>query len=545
MKCVRCGEECKDSQKFCLKCGNSLQKRNLSNTLDFLDDEFYVDAMPEHDVEAELSLLDIQEIEEEERKEREMKIAAENARERARRSDGNFEVDGIGFGGRAPKIPEDEEEDARSKNDVKVKAEKKMFKIKAVIFSIIGVIVIAIVFILMTVVNPGESGSKSFSKVYNEGYDYYASKNYDDALKKFKSAKELAEKDNDIIKVNKSLLATYENIEGTNEEQIKILKELIELDPEENEYYTKLVSIYYENDMEGEIADLIESIEDVSLKSDLSEYSVTSPKFSEEEGEYDTYISVRLTSSSKDIYYTLDGSEPTTESTKYKDPIKIDKAGETTISAISVNDKGLISKVSTATYKISPSEIEGPVITPGGGVFNETTEITVEIPEGMKCYYTYGNAEVMPTLSDKEYTEPVKMLRGKNYFIAILVAEDGTVSEPTKNIYQLNLTSTVSYDEALSTVQNYLTENNLATKLNDEEYLKSDGMLINFSYNSIASIEGGEYYVINASEKDSKGSVKNIVYYGVETFYGTLEILEKDSANGGFKFIETPEESEN
>lgn len=34
----------------------------------------------------------------------------------------------------------------------------------------------------------------------------------------------------------------------------------------------------------------------------------------------------------------------------------------------------------------------------------------------MKCYYTYGATPTTPTTSDTEYTEPVKMLRGKNIF---------------------------------------------------------------------------------------------------------------------------------
>ena len=590
MKCSRCGEECRDNQAFCLKCGNPLlvvpdmdvvekeiardvrntidgndtsvrknkidgdtkqvptdrvkrtdsASNKLSDTMDFLEDEFYVDTMPEHDVEAELSLLDIQEIEEEERQERARKRAVEKDREKERAKELKYEVDGIGFGGKAPKFPQEEEENGKVQE---VKAEKKMFKVKAIVFSVIAVIVVVIVLILMAMHGKGNNNSKSFTKAYNEGYDYYAAKNYKSALNSFLTAKKLVDNDNDRIKVNKSLLDTYENLEGTEDDQIRILKELIELDSDNADYYKKLVAIYYDNEMEGEIADLLESIDDVSLKSDLSEYSVTSPKFSEEEGEYDSYISVRLTSSAQDIYYTTDGSDPTTKSTKYTDPIKIDKAGETTIKAFAVNDKGLTSKISKATYKINPSEIAGPVISPSGGSYSSQQEITVEVPEGMKCYYTYGDKEIIPTAGDKEYTEPIKMIRGKNYFMAILVSESGAVSEVSENIYQLSLTSTVSYDEALDTVKRYLTSEKIATQLNDEEYIKTDGMIINFSYNSIACIEGGEYYVINASEKDSNGNVQGIVYYGVETVYGTLETLEKASSNT-FKFVKTEEESE-
>ena len=282
-----------------------------------------------------------------------------------------------------------------------------------------------------------------------------------------------------------------------------------------------------------EITKLIDSISDVSIKSQLSEYSVSAPKFSEEAGEYDTYISVKLSSAGNKIYYTTDGTNPTTSSNLYSDEIRLEKDGKTTLKAIAVNNKGITSKVSTAEYVIKPSTVNAPEVTPGSGKFTENTEITVTVPEGMKCYYTYGETAVNPTTSDNEYTGPVKMLRGKNIFSAILVTDSGVVSEMTQNIYQLNLSSSVTYDDALVILKNYIEANHIATKVNDDEYVKTDGLTITFSYNCIATVDSSEYYVINATEKDSSDKTVNVVYYGIDNVTSTLVILQQDSENAG------------
>lgn len=546
MKCSRCGEECKNNQAFCLKCGTPIQvvpdfnliEAELANNIgelmneedkekktadaqkkntkfddtDYLEDEYYVDTMPEHDVEPELTLVDIEAIENTNRI-------------------NSFQVDGMDFNKRvpAPKKQPKKEDDTQK--------EKKMLKVKLTIFGVIAVIIIIMAVLLLGVFNK-DSGSGSFSKIYNKGYDYYTAKDYDNALKSFIEAEKLVKKNTDKIKVNKSLLATYENIEGTEEEQITVLKTLISLDGGVYEYYEKLIEIYDEKQMTDEITKLMESIDDVSIQVKLSEYSVGIPKFSEEEGEYDTYITVKLSSTENTIYYTTDGSEPSAESTKYTEEIRLDTAGKTTIKAIAYNEKGMASKVATATYTINPSTIEAPEIKPEGGRYTMDTMIEVVVPEGMKCYYTYGEEAKVPGKADTEYTEPVKMLRGKNIFSAILVSDKGVTSDVAQNVYQLTLANSVTYDDALTILKNYLESNNIAVKVNDEEYVKPDGNMITFSYNCIASIEGGEYYVINATEKTSSGETKEVIYYGVETVTSSLVMLEKDSENAGqYKFI--------
>ena len=82
------------------------------------------------------------------------------------------------------------------------------------------------------------------------------------------------------------------------------------------------------------------------------EVTVSAPTFTPAAGTYYTPIDVTIKSgtSGASIYYTLDGSEPTTSSTAYSNPVHI--TATTTIKAIAAAD-GKVSSVSTAEYVMS------------------------------------------------------------------------------------------------------------------------------------------------------------------------------------------------
>ena len=78
------------------------------------------------------------------------------------------------------------------------------------------------------------------------------------------------------------------------------------------------------------------------------------PTFSLEAGSYyDALQSVSLTATDEaDIYYTLDGTEPSTSSTKYTAAIALDARGEYTIKAIAAKEGFETSEFATRTYNI-------------------------------------------------------------------------------------------------------------------------------------------------------------------------------------------------
>ena len=524
MKCSRCGEECKDNQVFCLKCGTLIQvvpdfnliEAELANNvgelmkednklsdesddMDYLDDEVYlVDTFDTRNTSA--NLVDI------ENYDKKMKS-------------NSFEVDSSDFS--SAKTTENNMSISK-KQDIEIQREKKMFKVKAVVFSFVGIIIILIAGILLSVLNKGDKSKDPFKDLCNKGYDCFASKDYEGALNYYLDAKDIADADSEKIKVNKNILSCYEEMENKDAEIIDILKQLISLEHSKTEYYKKIVEIYEKNNMYDEITALIEGIEDSSIKAALSEYTVSPPQCNHKSGEYDEAISIKFTTGVKNkIYYTIDGTNPTVSSTEYTDEIKISENGETVVKAIAVNDSGITSKVAEYTFEIDLAVIEGPVVSPSdNSEYNSPQEITVEVPEGMKCYYTYGSEAKVPNEKDKEYTEPVKMMRGKNYFTAILVSEKGSVSEPTQKYYSLNRVH--DYDSALNILIQYFVDNKMGNKVNDSELVNGD-KTIKFEYITITTVDNAEYWVIDAVYNDTSGSMVNRVTYGIDTVSGLTD----------------------
>ena len=79
--------------------------------------------------------------------------------------------------------------------------------------------------------------------------------------------------------------------------------------------------------------------------------ALTAPTFSVVEGEYTEAQSIELSAAEGDIYYTLDGTEPTESSTQYTAAIDLDECGTTTIKAIAIGTESQ-SPIASATYSI-------------------------------------------------------------------------------------------------------------------------------------------------------------------------------------------------
>lgn len=92
--------------------------------------------------------------------------------------------------------------------------------------------------------------------------------------------------------------------------------------------------------------------------SDPVAVTVSEPVFSINSGTYTNALTVELTCETEDatIYYTIDGSAPTTQHTKYTGAITIDKS--TTLKAIAIDDYGNASRVVTASYSIVAEEVD-------------------------------------------------------------------------------------------------------------------------------------------------------------------------------------------
>lgn len=101
------------------------------------------------------------------------------------------------------------------------------------------------------------------------------------------------------------------------------------------------------------------------------ETAVEAPTFSIEKGTYYNPFTVEIAAAEgAAVYYTLDGTEPTAESTVYSEAIAINEFGSTTtIKAVAIID-GESSNVASATYSL---KVSTPEFSIKGGVYNKLT----------------------------------------------------------------------------------------------------------------------------------------------------------------------------
>ena len=116
--------------------------------------------------------------------------------------------------------------------------------------------------------------------------------------------------------------------------------------------YSKLITVYINDNNFDTINNLLKACDNDKILSIYKEFMVSLPKFSHEPGYYREIIPLKITSEKGDtIYYTMDGSTPTTESRVYSTLIFLEE-GEYEIRAICVDKNGVVSDVVVGEYQI-------------------------------------------------------------------------------------------------------------------------------------------------------------------------------------------------
>lgn len=118
------------------------------------------------------------------------------------------------------------------------------------------------------------------------------------------------------------------------------------------EAYVDLTGDYKYILMTGSGAIYMDEIQVTWVADDTPEVpTIAAPTFSIEAGKYTEAKEVTLSAEEGTIYYTLDGTTPDAESTKYTEPIVLNECGTTTIKAIAISGE-ITSSVASATYTI-------------------------------------------------------------------------------------------------------------------------------------------------------------------------------------------------
>lgn len=155
--------------------------------------------------------------------------------------------------------------------------------------------------------------------------------------------------------------------------------------------------------------------------------------------------SVTLSAESGNIYYTLDGSVPTSGSSLYKEPISITKS--VVLKAITVTDELDQSDVSTYIYEFA-DQVKTPTVSYASGELEIGTEVEFSCEtEGASIYYTTNGTE--PNTGEKSkltlYTGPIEVNKATTFKIiavknrmqdSAVVTAGYTVREPAPVVEQ-------------------------------------------------------------------------------------------------------------
>ena len=115
--------------------------------------------------------------------------------------------------------------------------------------------------------------------------------------------------------------------------------------------YVALCKTYVEQDKLLDAVNMLDNITDPTIKAQLDAIRPAAPVSNYENGFYSEYINIELTVADGKTYVSTSGQYPSVSNVPYEQPIALD-AGETTIYAVTVSDKGLVSPLSIFGYTI-------------------------------------------------------------------------------------------------------------------------------------------------------------------------------------------------
>jgi glucosylceramidase len=159
------------------------------------------------------------------------------------------------------------------------------------------------------------------------------------------------------------------------------------------------------------------------------------------------------------IYYTLDGSTPTTVSTQYSGALTISKT--TTVSAIAVASGYNTSAVASATYTIPT--VATPTFTPATGTYYKSQSVTLsDSTAGATIYYTTDGSS--PTAASTAYTAAISVTQTTT-INAVAIAADYLNSPVATGAYTITTVVPTSAVGVTLTTHDY--QNLLAAQNNE------------------------------------------------------------------------------
>ena len=149
-----------------------------------------------------------------------------------------------------------------------------------------------------------------------------------------------------------------------------------------------------------------------------------------------TEVAISTTTEGATIYYTTNGTNPTTESSVYSDPIVINST--TTLKAIAVKDGFNNSDVAEAEYTVASTQTAIPTFLPAAGTYASAQNVTISTDtDGATIYYTTDGTD--PTTESSVYDGAINV--NKNMTIKAIATKDGLLNSDIAEAAYIILTA--------------------------------------------------------------------------------------------------------
>lgn len=356
------------------------------------------------------------------------------------------------------------------------------------------------------------------------GQEHADRQDYDRAVSCYSRALELDEHD---IELKFSLAEVY--FLKNNKIEYEFLLRDIARDPDATgeqleRAYGKLIAIYSAREDYQTINDLLLASDNASLITTYQKYLARKPEFSIKPGYYTTVQPLKLSAfGSGKIYYTLDGSEPSAESTPYTAPIILED-GDYIVKALFINDNGIISEVLSGEFHVEIDEIPAPELNLFSGEYNFPMDIEV-LNDTEEVYYTTDGST--PAYSSQIYTGPIHLPLGKSNFKFARIV-DGVTGNVTERTFQLILNTDFTPQQAVDSIMQY----SMSTgKVYDTQgHFDESGDRYQYEYQYVTNINRvDDFYVISEIYCGADGSLtKTGNHFAVNAYTGAMFKLQQD-----------------
>lgn len=385
--------------------------------------------------------------------------------------------------------------------------ERQRRKLGLILCGVIAGVLVTIVGYLLIQTIVGRSESYYVARAYDKA----GAGDYDGAVQEIEEALSLGKTGTTRISLLLSK-AEYEAKAGDQETAMETLQEILGSAMDSSEVlsaYSRIIEIYSSRGDYATIARILRDYADDEVQSSFRQYMVYQPQFDPPSGSYEGDLQVSITTQGDgSIFYTLDGSRPTTSSSLYTGPILL-TPGVTRVTAIYINRFGVVSRSVSRLYSIAgdAKAPDAPVVMPEDGTYSEEIRVTVDVPPHYACYYTTDGSD--PTEDSIRYKDPIPVPVGTTDYKFILVGDNGVPSEITEMIYTRTATATVTEADGPAII--------IQALIQMGEPMMADGTVENglarFVYLSQGrqTFYGKEYYTYVELMQDAAG---NRVYTG-------------------------------